>query len=99
MGIFDSKEEKLRKLVEKREKKLAELREHAELYKQLNKQEEEYRELKEEQMKYERPHLEAKEEKLKKTLNTANKILNFIAPVESEKKARRKTRHNREAYA
>lgn len=66
-----NKEGKLKKLIEKRNKKLDELKKHAELYNELAKQEEEYRKLKEGPLK---EYLALQEEKRKKAQERNAKI-------------------------
>ena len=74
--MFGSNNEaKLKKLIEEREKKLEELKKHAELYNELAKQEEEYRKLKEGPLK---EYLALQEEKRKKAQERNAKIVKAL---------------------
>ena len=70
-----NKEAKLKKLIEKRNKKLEELKKHAELYNELAQQEEEYRKLKEGPLK---EYLALQEEKKRKAQMRNTKIVKAL---------------------
>lgn len=98
LGLFESKEEKLKKRAEKREQTLGKLRNEAEIYKKLNEQQAEYERLMQEKKLYEARAQATRTEKLNKLYTVANKVLNTVAPIEEPKpkqsKAHRKKKRD-----
>ena len=101
MVLFESKEEKLRRLAEKREQTLEKLREEAEVYKKLNEQQTEYDRLIQEKKLYEARKQAERAEKPNKIYTIANKVLNAIAPIEESKPKQKKAyrKKKRDAWA